>query len=58
MVTQELWWCRTEAGGGNVVDGSQEFIYSVWEDDTTPTRNAACGCHRSFHLRLVNEPRP
>lgn len=47
-----------EETGGNVVvvDGCQEFIASLGEEGTTATRIcASCGCHRSFHRRLVTE---
>lgn len=39
--------------GGHAVDGCREFLAEGEEGTTGALRCAACGCHRSFHRRVV-----
>ncbi|KAL6647536.1 hypothetical protein ACP70R_014973 [Stipagrostis hirtigluma subsp. patula] len=39
--------------GGHAVDGCREFLADGEEGTSGALRCAACGCHRSFHRRLV-----
>lgn len=39
--------------GGHAVDGCREFLAEGVEGTTGALRCAACGCHRSFHRRVV-----
>jgi ZF-HD homeobox protein with Cys/His-rich dimerization domain len=39
--------------GGHAVDGCREFLAEGEEGTTAALRCAACGCHRSFHRRVV-----
>ena len=39
--------------GGHAVDGCREFLAEGEEGTTAALRCAACGCHRSFHRRMV-----
>ncbi|CAH1422482.1 unnamed protein product [Lactuca virosa] len=41
--------------GGYAVDGCREFMASGEEGTTAALVCAACGCHRSFHRREVDE---
>lgn len=41
--------------GGYAVDGCREFMASGEEGTTAAVVCAACGCHRSFHRREVDE---
>lgn len=41
--------------GGYAVDGCREFMAGGEEGTTAAVSCAACGCHRSFHRREVNE---
>jgi len=41
--------------GGYAVDGCREFMASGAEGTAAAVACAACGCHRSFHRREVNE---
>ncbi|GJU80393.1 mini zinc finger protein 3-like protein [Tanacetum coccineum] len=41
--------------GGYAVDGCREFMASGEEGTTAAVSCAACGCHRSFHRREVDE---
>ncbi|XP_022858202.1 zinc-finger homeodomain protein 9-like [Olea europaea var. sylvestris] len=44
--------------GGHAVDGCLEFLSSpiATHSDPTSLKCAACGCHRNFHRREVEEP--
>lgn len=47
---------HAETVGEHIVDGCQEYIPSAEEEGPNPTHIcAACGCHRSFHRRIVTE---
>ncbi|XP_062192709.1 mini zinc finger protein 4-like [Phragmites australis] len=39
--------------GGHAVDGCREFLAEGEEGTSGALRCAACGCHRSFHRRVV-----
>jgi ZF-HD homeobox protein with Cys/His-rich dimerization domain len=39
--------------GGHAVDGCREFLAEGEEGTAAALRCAACGCHRSFHRRMV-----
>ncbi|GJN16129.1 hypothetical protein PR202_gb03086 [Eleusine coracana subsp. coracana] len=39
--------------GGHAVDGCREFLAAGEEGTGGALRCAACGCHRSFHRRVV-----
>jgi ZF-HD homeobox protein with Cys/His-rich dimerization domain len=39
--------------GGQAVDGCREFLAAGEEGTGGALRCAACGCHRSFHRRVV-----
>ncbi|XP_040383175.1 mini zinc finger protein 4-like [Oryza brachyantha] len=39
--------------GGHAVDGCREFLAEGEEGTGGALRCAACGCHRSFHRRVV-----
>ncbi|CAL5012680.1 unnamed protein product [Urochloa decumbens] len=39
--------------GGHAVDGCREFLAEGEEGSAAALRCAACGCHRSFHRRVV-----
>ncbi|KAK1422315.1 hypothetical protein QVD17_25342 [Tagetes erecta] len=41
--------------GGYAVDGCREFMASGEEGTLAATTCAACGCHRSFHRREVDD---
>ncbi|KAL8230694.1 hypothetical protein R6Q57_000472 [Mikania cordata] len=41
--------------GGYAVDGCREFMAGGEEGTAAAVSCAACGCHRSFHRREVNE---
>ncbi|KAF5792705.1 putative transcription factor ZF-HD family [Helianthus annuus] len=41
--------------GGYAVDGCREFMAGGEEGTAAAVACAACGCHRSFHRREVNE---
>ncbi|MFS7999723.1 putative transcription factor ZF-HD family [Helianthus anomalus] len=41
--------------GGYAVDGCREFMAGGQEGTTAAIMCAACGCHRSFHRREVDE---
>ncbi|CAO2206840.1 unnamed protein product [Urochloa humidicola] len=43
--------------GGHAVDGCREFLAEGEEGTTAALRCAACGCHRSFHRRVVQRCR-
>ncbi|KAL2532091.1 Zinc-finger homeodomain protein 8 [Abeliophyllum distichum] len=44
--------------GGHALDGCREFMPSLTANHSDPTffKCAACGCHRNFHRREVEEP--
>ncbi|XP_051121031.1 zinc-finger homeodomain protein 9-like [Andrographis paniculata] len=46
--------------GGHAVDGCGEFMPSPNSNPAEPTtlKCAACGCHRNFHRREPDDPRP
>ena len=39
--------------GGHAVDGCREFLAEGEDGTAAALRCAACGCHRSFHRRVV-----
>lgn len=41
--------------GGYAVDGCREFMANGDEGSTEALNCAACGCHRNFHRREVDE---
>ncbi|KAL8091507.1 hypothetical protein AgCh_033940 [Apium graveolens] len=41
--------------GGYAVDGCREFMANGEEGSTEAFNCAACGCHRNFHKREVDE---
>ncbi|KAG6511259.1 mini zinc finger protein 2-like [Zingiber officinale] len=46
------------ATGGYAVDGCAEFIAAVGDGGEGALQCAVCGCHRSFHRRVVVDVQP
>jgi ZF-HD homeobox protein with Cys/His-rich dimerization domain len=42
--------------GGHAVDGCREFMAAGADGTAAALACAACGCHRSFHRREVEQP--